>query len=303
MIVDKTLRKQIKILIAENNDKKKLLNFFKEKENKWNGKDITRVEIYYWDKEYVASRVSIDDTFDAAKIESITDSGIQKIMLRHLEQFNEEKNGKIIEHPELAFSPDGLDTLNSNIAVLNNGKPHHPIYKVRTYEPKGNKFSVGETGNKKDKYVEAAKGTNLFFAIYKDEKGKRNYDTIPLNIVIERQKQGLSPVYETNELGHQLFCFLSPNDLIFVPNEIEQGNINAVNFSKLSKEQLGRLYKVVSFTGKRLYSIPHSVSTSIVDKVEFSQLNKLEFSIVDKFSMKDVCIKLKTDRLGNIKPA
>jgi len=303
MIVDKALRTQIKKLIAENDDKKKLLTFFKEKENKWNGKDITRVEIYYWDKENVASRVSIDDSFNAAKIESITDSGIQKIMLRHLEKFNEEKNGKIIEHPELAFSPDGIDTLNINIAALNNGKPHHPIYKVRTYEPKGNKFSVGETGNKKDKYVEAAKGTNLFFAIYKDDKGKRNYDTIPLNIVIERQKQLLSPVPELNELGHQLFSFLSPNDLVFIPNEAEQENINAVDFRNMNKEQLERVYKVVSFTGKRLYCIPYSVSVSIVDKVEFSQLNKLEFSIAGKFSIKDVCIKLKTDRLGNIKPA
>ena len=302
MIVDKALRKQIKKLIAENNDKKKLLNFFKEKENKWNGKDIARVEIYYWDKENVAARVSIDDSFNAAKIESITDSGIQKIMLRHLEKLNEEKNGKIIEHPELAFSPDGLDTLNINIAALNNGKPHHPIYKVRTYEPKGNKFSVGETGNKKDKYVEAAKGTNLFFAIYKDEKGKRNYDTIPLNIVIERQKQGLSSVCEINELGNPLAFHLSPNDLVYVPTIEEQENKSLINYEKLSKEQVTRIYKTVSSTTYQCFFIRHDIATSIVNKVEFSALNKMEKSI-DGVMIKEVCIKLKVDRLGNIKPA
>lgn len=67
---------------------------------------------------------------------------------------------------------------------------HLPIFKVRVYETIGNKFSVGVKGNKKDKYVEAAKGTNLFFAIYVDENGIRSYETIPLNIVIERLKQG-----------------------------------------------------------------------------------------------------------------
>ncbi len=42
--------------------------------------------------------------------------------------------------------------------------------KEEGYLLKGNKFSVGLTGNKKDKYVEAEKGTNLFFAIYKGIK-------------------------------------------------------------------------------------------------------------------------------------
>ena len=48
---------------------------------------------------------------------------------------------------------------------LNNGNFHQPIYKVRTYE-QADKFAVGQTGNKSTKFVEAAKGTNLFFAIY-----------------------------------------------------------------------------------------------------------------------------------------
>ena len=47
--------------------------------------------------------------------------------------------------------------------------------------------------------MEAAKGTNLFFAIYVDENGIRSYETIPLNIVIERLKQGLSVVPEKIE--------------------------------------------------------------------------------------------------------
>jgi CRISPR-associated endonuclease Csn1 len=301
MITDKGLRNQIKELVTPNNDKKKVIIFFKENGNKWQDRDVSKVEIYYWDKENVASRVKIDETFNSSKIESITDSGIQKILLKHLDKFNEEKNGKFIEHPELAFSPDGLDNLNENIVELNDGKFHQPVYKVRTYEPKGNKFNVGQSGNKKDKYVEAAKGTNLFFSIYKDENGKRNYDTIPLNIVIERQKQGLPPVHEVNEQGCQLEIYLSPNDLVYIPNEEERGNIKAINFGNLNKEQVKKVYKIVSFTGNRLYAVPYAVAKSIVDKVEYTQLNKLEFSL-EKISIKDSCIKLKVSRLGNIKP-
>src|SRR5690606_22383150 len=94
---------------------------------------------------------------------------------------------------ELAFSPEGIEDMNKNIALYNDGKPHQPIYKARIFEL-GSKFSLGQTGNKGTKYVEATKGTNLFFAVYQNEKSKRSYESIPLNILIERQKQGLKPV-------------------------------------------------------------------------------------------------------------
>ena len=84
----------------------------------------------------------------------------------HLEKFNEiDDKGKIKERPDLAFSEDGIVEMNKYIQELNGGKKHQPIYKARVYETLGNKFAVGQTGNKKDKYVEAAKGTNLFFAV------------------------------------------------------------------------------------------------------------------------------------------
>lgn len=310
MIVDKSLCKKIKQLIEEKNDKKKILSFFRSLENKWNDKDVTKVDLYYFDNDNVASRTKLNESFTSKIIEeNITDTGIQKILLKHLEKYNETVGSKITEHPELAFSPDGIDDLNKNIISLNNGKFHHPIQKVRTYEARGNKFNVGITGNKKDKYVEAAKGTNLFFAIYKDEKGKRNYDTIPLNIVIENQKQGalqnIKPEFcsvpSKNEKGDNLLFHLSPNDLVYVPTNEEVENPNSVDLKKLSKEQINKIYKIVSFTGGRLYAIPNSIANSIIDKVEFTLLNKLEFSIdSEKKSIRESCWKIKIDTLGTI---
>lgn len=302
MIVDKSLRLKIAELINLLQDKKKVIKFFKDKNNIWLDNDISRVEIFYWDNENVASRVTIDETFTSTRIKSITDTGIQQIMLNHLAKFNEEKSSKFVEHPELAFSSDGIDQMNKCIQELNGNKKHHPIYKVRTYESKGNKFNVGYTGNKKDKFVEAAKGTNLFFAIYADDKGKRNYDTIPLNIVIERQKQGQQSVPEINEASNKLVMQLSPNDLVYVPTDEEKEQKNKIDFEKLTKEQKKRIYKMVSSSGTQCFFIRIDIATSIVNKVEFSALNKMEKSI-DGVMIKECCFRLKVDRLGNIKSA
>jgi CRISPR-associated endonuclease Csn1 len=164
----------------------------------------------------------------------------------------------------------------------------------------GNKFAVGQAGNKRTKFVEAAKGTNLFFAIYRNpESKKRSYETIGLNIVIERLKNGLYPVPELNEAGNPLAFYLSPNDLVYVPTIEEIENSQMVDFRKLDNNQLKRVYKCVSFTSNRLYAIPNNVALSIVDKIEFTLLNKLEFTI-DKISIKETCQKLKIGRLGEI---
>jgi CRISPR-associated endonuclease Csn1 len=302
MLVDKSLKTKIKQLINEGLDKKKILKFFAENENKWQGKDISKPEMYYFSNEkeiLVASRTALNESFDSKTIDSITDTGIQKILKNHLAKYNEVKEGKTLEHPELAFSPEGIADMNIKIRELNGGKSHQPILKVRTYEPKGNKFAVGTAGNKKDKFVEAAKGTNLFFAIYIDDKGKRLYETVPFNIVVERQKQGLSPVPEINEQGENLLFDLSPNDLVYIPEPEEIENPIKIDFSHLSEEQVKRIYKMVSSSGTQCFFIRYDIANSIVNKGEFSALNKMEKSI-DGTMIKEVCWKIKVDRLGNI---
>ena len=241
------------------------------------------------DKILTATRKAVDITFTEKIISSITDTGIQKILLNYL---------KYKGSPEVAFSAEGLEELNKNIAQYNDGKKHQPIYKVRIFE-EGSKFPLGETGAKATKYVEAAKGTNLFFGVYQG-KEKRSYATIPLNEVIERQKQGLPSVPERNEKGEPLLFSLSPNDLVYVPMEGEIAE--TIDFNNLSKEQKERIYKTVSFTGNQCFFVQEAVASPIVNKMEYSPLNKMERSIVG-IMIKEVCIKLKVDRLGNITKA
>lgn len=313
-IVDKELRAKIKELIANGNDKKKIIKFFKENETMINNRDIFKVEIYYFSNDnpkekLAASRVKLDDSFNAEKIDTITDSGIQKMLLKHLDKYKgiKDEKGKEIPSETLAFSADGIEVMNKNIKALNDGNSHQPIYKVRTYETLGNKFNVGISGNKKDKFVEAAKGTNLFFAIYADVKGKRSYETIPLNVVIENQKQGAinkekskdCSVPKQNESGDRLLFSLSPNDLVYQPAQEEIEKPEIVNFEKLNQQQVKRVYKIVSFTSNRLYGIPVNIAKAIIDKVEFTQLNKLEFT-ENKSSIKEYCWKIEINRLGKI---
>ena len=288
-IVEKEFKTKLLSLLKQGYNAKNIKKYFDDNSDVWQDINLSKIKVYYFTKEtndrFFATRKLLDTTFTKAKIESsVADTAIQKILLRHLEIKDND--------PESAFSPDGIDEMNRNIISLNSGKFHQPILKVRVYE-KADKFAVGQCGNKSSKFVEAAKGTNLYFAIYENEKSnketgetfkKRTFATIPLNIAIERLKQGLHPAYDDIN-GNEPIFVLSPNDLVYIPDD----NIHIVN----------NLFKVVSFTGNRLYCIPYSLANTIVDKVEYSQLNKIELTD-NKISIKEVCIPVKVDRLGNI---
>ncbi len=224
---------------------------------------------------------------DSKKI--ITDFGIKKILRNYL-------NHKDIE----TFTTEDVSELNKNIAQFNNGKDHKPIHKVRIYENSNHKFKLGERGTKNKKFVETAKGTNLYFNVYQNVKGERNYRTIPLTEVIENHKQGnkfITPnIYEKQETYSLLFT-LSPGDLVYVPEENEI--IEHINFSNLNKEQKNRIYKVVSFSEKDCFFIKQNIAKSIINKQEFSSSNKMEKDL-NGIMIKSVCIKLSVDRLGNI---
>lgn len=260
-----------------------------------------------------ANRKSLDVTFNEEKIKKVSDTGIQKILLSYLISKG--------NNTELAFSPEGIEELNKHISLYNNGKFHQPIFKVRIYEKGSGRFNLGEKGSKKTKYVQGA--PNLFFALYTNEQQQskggdrkptnRSCETIPLNIVIERQKQGLTPVPQTNEIGERLLFYFSPNDLVYIPTEDELASINAIDFNNLTKVQIKRIFFVNDFSGTTCYFRPNRIASNIAPKeVDLSydeRKNKLSGSFDNKTAsfegrqIKDFCIKLVIDRLGNISKA
>lgn len=331
-IVEKDLKKKILELLSGGKDAKAIKQYFEANKDVWSDVNLSKIDVYYFTQDiknkqgevkerYFATRKSLDTSFDKKKIKtSITDTGIQKILLAHLES----KGG----NPELAFSPDGIDEMNRNIKALNGGKNHQPILKVRVYE-KADKFAVGSKGNKSKKFVEAAKGTNLFFAIYEsietdNNRGEeiitRSYATVPLNMVIDAQKAAGKNWKEKIDLrlkekemvpaDARLLFMLSPNDLVYLPTEEQIKNgIDTIDRT--------RIYKFVDPNSNKGNFVPYSVS-KVLFSIDFKEQSKrdISYQIQDEFGVgsphsknpraitgemiKETCIPLKVDRLGNI---
>lgn len=305
-IVEKDLRIKLRELVAEGKDEKQIKKYFAAEPDVWADINLKKIEVYYYTKDtndrFFAVRTALGEAFTADYIRNkVTDEGIQKIILAHLERCNGD--------PKLAFSPDGIEQMNADIQTLNNGVPHQPIKKVRVYE-KAEKFAVGQIGNKSKKFVEADKGTNLFFAIYEsiadDGKRMRSFVSVPLRMVIDCQKadiknwnQELDKILREQNMvpaTAKLVALLSPGDLVYVPTMQEITN-GVLNFNK------NQIYKVVSFDTPNCYFVPHYIASSVIDKAEFTRHNKIPrvvFLDGDNRLIREYCIPIKVDRLGNI---
>lgn len=297
-IVEKDFKKKIKSLLSQNLDLKAITKEIEKEKDVWQDINLDKIKVYYFTKEtkdrYFATRKPLDTSFSEKKIkDSVTDTGIQKILLNHLK----ENNSK----PNIAFSADGIDVMNRNIIALNNGKFHQAIRKVRVDEKSNKKFPIGTIGNKSKQYVEAADNTNLYFAIYENEiidnktgdiTFKRSFDTIPLNAVIERFKQGLPATPEQD--GRVPIFVLSPNDLVYVPKAEEAGR--PIDKSNISYD---RIYKFVSCTGNEGHFVPANIANPIIDTKELGSNNKAQRAWTNEM-IKEICIPIKVDRLGNI---
>lgn len=316
-IVDKDVKAEVYRLKALGKDDKAIIKHFKDNKDVWSEIKNDKIEVYYFTKDtkdrYFATRKSISDIVSKKEdIESITDSGIRKILEKHLEA----NDG----NTEKAFSPEGIEEMNRNIYQLNDNTPHKPIYKARKFE-KADKFAVGTKGNKSQKFVEAAKGTNLFFAIY--ELGeKRTYATVPLNIVIDCQKAKqkewktyLDEVLKEKEYVDKeakLLFIISPNDLVYLPTA-EELKTKQYSFDR------NRIYKFVSCSGVTGYFIPSNSANTIFSfskKKQKEIFNEYRYAIEDEYGInnslsksekaitgeiiKSICIPIKVDRLGNI---
>lgn len=310
-IVDKELKAAVnKYFDVFGFDVKHTVKAFKENDNKLKGRDVSKTEIYYFTDEVemqCAVRKAIDDSITLKQIESITDTCIRDTLMNYLEA----RGGD----PKVAFSPEGLEDMNANITFYTpNRKPHKPILKARFTESMGQKFAIGQTGNNSKKFVEAQSGTNLFYGIYEAEDGSRSYATIPLNVVVERLKQGQQAVPEVNEAGIPLKFSLSPNDLVYVPNEEER--TQPIKVGELDKK---RIYKFVDSSGTICNFIPHTTASLIYavkngddvqKKISENNVLQNEYGVgspqsknqksIDGVMIKAVCWKLQVDRLGNI---
>ncbi len=293
-----------------------------------NGKDEGRLVI----------RKTIDTSFDEKKIKDISSGSVRKILLNHLKQDKYQnqvdEKGKEIIATELAFSVEGIEDMNNNLLILNDGRFHHPIYKARITFEKGKKFPIREIENKDGevqltKFVKSASGTNLYFCIYKNKDGERKYYVPNFEEILEIQKSEINlPLKQKKNVpenhpefpNFKLLFYLQPNDLVFVPNE-EEAISNNISFDTID---YSKLYKFVDGSGTTANFIPMYSSTVIYNvkqnserkifaekyDLDFNELIKNEYGLgspqlknqntIEGVQVKSLCWKLKIDRLGNI---
>lgn len=285
--------------------------------------EYPKVQVY---AKFVASRFGNELTSLASSdkilkaIESITDTGIQKILINHLENYKDkvDAEGNEIVPQALAFSPEGIKELNQNIKSLNNGKPHQPIFKVRMADAMGTKFPVLEEGTKSSRYVATAGGSNAFCGVYQKEK-ERKYYVPTLRESIVNLKDGCEPCPPVHpyDPDYKLIFVLNPNDLVYVPTKEEYESPFLVDFANLSTKQNARIYRFTDGSGTTMNFVPVNIA-SLLFNVSKKDQEKIGLSLpiqnelgvgspqsknqnsLDGIQIKSFCWKLKVDRLGNI---
>ena len=90
----------------------------------------------------------------------------------------------------------------------------------------------------------------------------------------------------------RLLFMLSPNDLVYLPTEEQIKN----GIDTIDRK---RIYKMVSCTGNEGHFIPSFISNPIILTTELGSNNKAQRAWTSEM-IKETCVPLKVDRLGNI---
>lgn len=199
------------------------------------------------------------------------------------QNFREDDKYTVVEHPEIAFSPEEIEKMNitDELKRLNNGKPHKPIRKVKITRGFGKQRSLNEDKNsvKFRQYVVNDSGSNLYLGFYErtyiDDDGReireRKFKDIGLMELIETLKQDISKrqnplpnkIYDDQLNEYDLKFVLSPLNLVYVPTDEEIENPSKVDFRGLSKEQIERIYKYTDGNEDIANFIPYAAAKPI----------------------------------------
>lgn len=249
-----------------------------------------------------------------AIVDKYMSDGIEKDILIDVFVRGKNTEGKTVSHnPHIAFSTEGIKDMNSHIVELNNGKNHKPIYKVKVVQALGKMFPIAEekpgqpVTAKNKQYVISDAGSNKYCGIYKSANGETAIYVPSLKATIEaiRNNDSLFPDIHPDSFEFKYAFTLSPLDLVYVPtqDEIENNHLS-------DNLDPSRIYIVNDFNDAGvMYFRPYSHANAIIDK-EIDLRKDKKGNIIGSFSdktancqglsIRDYCIPIKTDRLGNI---
>jgi CRISPR-associated endonuclease Csn1 len=260
-------------------------------------------------------------------IEKITNGYIKNSIKSHLKDCKNKK--------EDAFSAEGILNLNKKLAEKKNRKgeiaPHTPISSIKVFyrDPAKIKRKNEEEPEEALQLLDRAKafntslyvktGDNYLFAIL-EKDDKRFFDLITfydaVNLIKDEfkkcldkksfQKEKIFKTYFEQKNKAKLLFTLKQGDPIYMPvkgEEVITDNSSSLyNKFWTDKEARSRnIHYVTKYSGNQIYFLNHCIAAPIVRKKEFGSQNAYEK--LGDLSIKNHCIKLHVDRLGNIKPA
>lgn len=322
LIVDEELKLQLEELKINHNldkvsDFKKYLKNNPLKDS--NGNTLIKIT-YKLNESTVKPKFTIRKNLNQIKsekiIEKIASIAIQNELKKHLLKFDNSY--------ELAFSEEGINELNRNRNI--------PLQKVKIVEGGDKRYELSPPKNNKNiknssskKWVE---GAQHFFVI--DRLNGNNFETISLRTHLENYYQ---QNIEENLLDTKNKFTIKANDLVYYPNDEELELLSNDDF----KFNINRIYRFVSSSGKTANFCPVNISAVLLkfnnkskeDKEWFRKLlvlntfinplnqkkklkneigmgsnqNKSQNDFYDDEPIKEKCIKLKIDHLGNISKA
>ena len=203
------------------------------------------------------------------QIEKIVDPKIKNILKKHIEIHG----GKIKQ------------ALTMPVFMTTKLGKKVPIQKVRMIDNSENLIQIRPNQN-----LFVSSGNNYCIAIYQDENGKRDYQTISFYEAVKRRKEGQSIIPQMK--GDKGFLFsLKQKDMVIV-YEKHSDEIDWNNHEELFK----RLYRVVKFSGNQINLVLHQYTNVNSDKPKDYPSGVVLIKKVSTIK----AIKVQVDTLGNI---
>lgn len=247
------------------------------------------------------------------KIENILDGTLKSEIQRHL--IKPDYNGEI----KNAFGNEGLIEFNKDRKI--------PVFSVKVTED----GVVGNVSGKTALYdserkLDVEKSANFCVVIYEKPETKiRKFDIVSFFDAVQLKTSGQDP-YETEvglaliQEGFVKLFSLTHFDLVYVPipgeNDVLPQNVTDLNYNAFwfdkFHNRLDRIYRVVKFSGSRIYFQPHVFSQEITIhegraknsmdyKGEFAKGTNGTMTIIGTMiSIQNNCIKIEINRLGEI---
>jgi hypothetical protein len=275
-------------------------------------------------------------------IEKIVNNYLKNAIKEHLKEFDNKKEEAFSAEGILALNTK-LTEKTRNREWKRQGKKkkigekssHTPISSIKVFyrdpakiKQKKGQEKIEDVLQKLDrkkafnKNLYVATGGNYLFAVV-EKDGKRNFGLISffdaVNLLKDEFKNAVDKHVFNKDMvfkkyfeedngttkGSRLLFTLKQGDPVYMPIEEEvitdpQSPLYE-DFWNDRMERNKNVYYVTKFSGKQVYFIKHNIANPIINKQEFGSQNAYEK--INDLSIKEHCIKLNIDRLGNIKPS